>query len=66
MKIYYTIACQGMSALAAAGASGPGIAVEWTSNIGGFGTINVSSCTTSGCLGGFPTCGRLMSGWDIL
>ena len=66
LKIYYTVACQGMSTLKVSGAGGCGIATEWMGNTGGSGTINVSLCTTGGCLGGCSSCDRLMNGLDIL
>ena len=66
LKIYYAAACWGMSGSTTASACGCGITAEWAGNIGGSGTINVSSCIMGGCLGGSLSCGKLMNGWNIL
>jgi len=55
-----------MSASIVAGAGGCCIATEWMGNTGGSGIIYVSSWTMGGCLGGSPSCGGLMNGWDSM
>ena len=55
-----------MSASIDVGAGGCGIDDVWTSNTGGSDIIYVLLCTMGGCLGGSPSCGGLMNGWDIL
>ena len=55
-----------MSASTTGGVGGCDIVVVWISNTCGSSIIGVWSCTMGGCLGGSPTYGGLMNGWDII